>query len=205
MTAIIGTFQRIFSSIYRSVILTPNNEKNNMKLFVERVKVKKHTYGLSVNNIVFFDGRYNGITIGKYCSIGPGVTLFSGGEHNYGKVSTFPFKKQFGLSLDNVDAQTKGDIVVMNDVWIGSGALILSGVTIGNGAVIGARTVVSKDVPDYAIAIGNPMQILKYRFTVKQIDSLLKIKWWDWDDEKIMGNIDYFYGDVDNFIEKFST
>jgi lipopolysaccharide transport system ATP-binding protein len=49
------------------------------------------------------------------------------------------------------------------------------------------------------------MQILKYRFTVKQIDSLLKIKWWDWDDEKIMGNIDYFYGDVDNFIEKFST
>jgi serine acetyltransferase len=79
----------------------------------------------------------------------------------------------------------KGDIVIENDVWIGAKSTIMSGVKIGNGAVIGATTTVTKDVPPYAIVVGNPGKIVKYRFTEKQIELLLKISWWDWNEDKI--------------------
>lgn len=92
-----------------------------------------------------------------------------------------------------------------NDVWIGEGALILSGVTIGDGAVIGARSVVSKDIPPYAIAAGNPCRILKYRFPEEKISELLKIKWWNWETDKITSNANYLMNtDINVFINKFS-
>jgi hypothetical protein len=78
-----------------------------------------------------------------------------------------------------------GDITIENDVWIGAKSTIMSGVKIGNGAVIGATTTVTKDVPPYAIVVGNPGKVVKYRFTEKQIDLLLQISWWNWDEEKI--------------------
>ena len=71
----------------------------------------------------------------------------------------------------------KGDIVIMNDVWIGYGCTVLSGVTIGSGSVLAARSVVTKDVPAYSIVGGNPARILKYRFNPEMIDLLLKIAW----------------------------
>jgi hypothetical protein len=77
---------------------------------------------------------------------------------------------------------SKGDIVIMNDVWIGYGCTVLSGVTIGNGSILAARSVVTKDVPPYSIVGGNPARVLKYRFNPEVIDLLLKISWWDEDD-----------------------
>jgi NDP-sugar pyrophosphorylase family protein len=81
--------------------------------------------------------------------------------------------------------KTKGDVIIGNDVWIGAEAIIMSGVNIGDGAVIGARTVVTKDVPAYAISAGNPARVVKMRFDDKTTSRLLKLRWWDWDDAKI--------------------
>lgn len=79
----------------------------------------------------------------------------------------------------------------------------MSGITIGNGAVIGARTVVSKNIPDYAIVVGNPMRIVGYRFSDDQIDKLLTIRWWEWKIEDILEEINFFYDNVELFINKF--
>ncbi len=102
------------------------------------------------------------------------------------------------------DSYSKGKITINHDVWIGDQVSILSGVTIGNGAVIAARTVVTKDVPSYAIVAGNPGEVKKYRFDVSTCDALYKIGWWYWSDEKIKENIEYFYGDVKDFVERFA-
>ena len=83
----------------------------------------------------------------------------------------------------------KGDIVVGNDVWIGYEAVILAGVTIGDGAIIGARAVVTKDVPPYTIVGGVPAKPIRKRFNEETIDILLKLKWWDWSKERIAKNI----------------
>ena len=83
----------------------------------------------------------------------------------------------------------KGDIVIGNDVWIGYEAVILAGVTIGDGAVIGARAVVTKDIPPYTIVGGVPAKPIRKRFTQETIDLLLKIKWWNWPEERIRQHI----------------
>lgn len=84
----------------------------------------------------------------------------------------------------------KGDIVIGNDVWIGFEAVIMAGVTIGDGAIIASRAVVTKDVPPYSIVGGTPAKLIRKRFTDEQIDKLLRLKWWDWDEEKVRQNID---------------
>ena len=96
-----------------------------------------------------------------------------------------------------------GDIIIENDVWIGAKATIMSGVTIHNGAVIGANSVITKDIPPYAIVVGNPGKIVKYRFTEEQIEKLLQIKWWDWNEDKIRYNALLMWSNnIDKFINK---
>jgi serine acetyltransferase len=97
----------------------------------------------------------------------------------------------------------KGDIIVENDVWIGAKSTIMSGVKISNGAIVAANSVVTKDVPPYSVVAGNPAKIVKYRFTEEQIHELLKISWWDWDEEKIKNEALNMWSDnIDNFIKK---
>ena len=83
----------------------------------------------------------------------------------------------------------KGDIVIGNDVWIGYEAVILASVTIGDGAIIGARAVVTKDVPPYTVVGGVPARQIKRRFPEQIINELLKLKWWAWDEDRIVLNI----------------
>ena len=121
-------------------------------------------------------------------------------NHPYNNVSNFGLKYNF-LNKPG-DILYKGDINVGNDVWIGNNVIVMPGVTIGNGAVIGAGAVVTKDVPPYAIVGGNPAKVIKYRFTEKQIEKLLEIKWWNWPVWKVYDNIDLIENNnVDNFIE----
>jgi virginiamycin A acetyltransferase len=97
----------------------------------------------------------------------------------------------------------KGDIVIENDVWIGANSTIMSGITIHNGAIIAAGSTVTKDVPSYAIVAGNPGKVVKYRFNRKQIEDLLEISWWDWDENKIKESAMTIWSkDIDFFIEK---
>ena len=104
----------------------------------------------------------------------------------------FPiFFEEWGLDIKDITKawDNKGDIVVGNDVWIGYEAVILAGVTIGDGAIIGARAVVTKDVPPYTIVGGVPAKQIRKRFNEETIDTLLKLKWWDWSKERIAKNI----------------
>ena len=78
-----------------------------------------------------------------------------------------------------------------NDVWIGYEAVILAGVTIGDGAIIGARAVVTKDVPPYTIVGGVPAKFIRKRFSDDTINELLSMRWWDLPPEKILERIKY--------------
>ena len=96
-----------------------------------------------------------------------------------------------GTACEDIAAawDNHGDIVVGNDVWIGYEAVILAGVTIGDGAIIGSRAVVTKDVPPYTIVGGVPAKSIRKRFSDDTISALLKIKWWDWPEERIRHHI----------------
>lgn len=161
------------------------------------------TYGISYDTIKSFRSDDH-IAIGNYCSIASDVVFLLSGEHNYKHISTYPFFDTGDNSADKYkDTFTKGNVIVGNDVWIGHGVTVLSGVKIGDGAVIGAGAIVSKDIPPYAIAVGNPLKIIKYRFTTDQINDLLQIKWWNWDRDTIEKRKEDFYKDIDFFINKY--
>lgn len=145
-------------------------------------------------------------TIGRYCSIGPNLVC-GYGIHPINGISTSPCfyssKKQNGMSFCNEDKiEERKPVIIGNDVFIGMNVSILDGVSIGDGAIIGAGAVVNKDIPPYAIAIGVPAKVIKYRFDEKSISQLLKIKWWDWDDEKLQ-NIEKLFFDINKFIKKY--
>lgn len=129
-------------------------------------------------------------TVGKFCSIAT-LTILLDGNHRHDWISTSPFSAFFEVPiLKNNDFQnSKGNVIIGNDVWIGLNAVILSGVTIGDGAVIGACSVVTKNVSAYSIVAGNPAKLIRYRFDKDAIKQLLRIKWWDWPVEKIKENI----------------
>ena len=131
------------------------------------------------------------LVIGKFCSIACRAKfLFNSANHTLSSLSTYPFPiffDEWGLEKSDVAAawDRKGDIVIGNDVWIGYEAVILAGVTIGDGAVIGARAVVTKDVPPYAIVGGVPARVIRSRFPEETVKALLRLKWWDWPAERI--------------------
>lgn len=127
-------------------------------------------------------GEGTTLSVGNYTSIARGVKIFLGGDHQINWVTTYPFDILWGKSGH---PKTKGDVVIGNDVWIGRDALILSGVTIGDGAVVGAGAVVSRNVPSYAVVVGNPANIVKYRFNAEIVERLLRVCWWNWSEEKI--------------------
>lgn len=148
-------------------------------------------------NNVLYHYPVNGdrLKIGKFCSIACDAKfLFNSANHALGSLSTYTFPifyEEWGLDRRSVaDAwDNKGDIVVGNDVWIGYEAVILSGVTIGDGAVIGARAVVTKDVPPYTIMGGVPARPIRRRFDEATVETLLRLRWWDWPKEKIARNL----------------
>jgi virginiamycin A acetyltransferase len=126
----------------------------------------------------------NKIKIGKFCSIARNVS-FQEYFHYSDRLSTSMINSVL-FDKDTIDdVYSKGDIVVGHDVWIGTHCVILSGVTIGNGAIIGANSVVTEDIPDYAIAVGSPARVIRKRFNQDVIDKLNEIQWWDWSEEKL--------------------
>ena len=147
------------------------------------------------------------VDVGKYCSISLNLNVF-GYDHaciNLPKVvTTWPFDSYWGVPPfigqdGSMGYQKKTSVTIGNDVWTGMDIHIRPGVTIGDGAIIGACSVITKDVPPYAIVGGNPFKIIRYRYTQEQIEKLLQIKWWDWSEAKIKEHY-YLFNDVDEFI-----
>lgn len=132
------------------------------------------------------------LIIGKFCAIASGTTFIMGpANHRISSVTTYPFNVFGGAWEENTPDHLsqlpfKGDIVIGNDVWIGRESVIMPGVKIGDGAIIGAYSVVAKDIPPYTVAGGNPAKVIKKRFDDELTDILLKLKWWDFEAEKLV-------------------
>lgn len=157
------------------------------------------------NNVLYhYPINHDRLTIGKFCSIACGAKfLFTSANHTLGSLSTYPFPlffEEWGLNKADVASawDNKGDIVVGNDVWIGYEAVILAGVTIGDGAIIGARALVTKDVPPYAVVGVVPAKLIRSRYDAETAARLLRLRWWDWPREAIAESIDAIRsGDID--------
>ena len=144
------------------------------------------------NVLYHFDFVGDRLVIGKFCSIGAGTRfIMNGGNHHTTWLTTYPFPI-FGQGWEAAMPPSwphKGDTVVGNDVWFGHDALLMPGVSIGDGAIVATRAVVTRAVPPYAIVGGNPATVLRYRFDHATIARLLRVRWWDWDAEKITRNV----------------
>lgn len=161
------------------------------------VTLESHSY-ISKNSTISFT------EIGKFTSIGPNF-ICGFGIHPIHSVSSSPmFYSKEGIkkfSFTNNDSfEMRKKITIGNDVFIGSNVTIIDGVVVGDGAVIGAGAVVTKNIPPYAIVVGVPAKIIKYRFDQDVIDALQKIQWWNWSDDKLKNVTKDFY-DVNLFIE----
>ena len=146
----------------------------------------KYSYGQP--NIIWGNDKAK-LVVGNFCSIAENVNIYLGGNHRSDWVTTYPFGHIHQNIFNNFNGEghpsTKGDVIIGNDVWIGDDVTIMSGVTIGDGVVIANNSHVVKNVEPYSLVGGNPAKFIKYRFTSEQIEKLLEIKWWNWDDEKI--------------------
>ena len=146
----------------------------------------KYTYG---NPNILWKNDDAQLIVGNFCSIAANVNIYLGGNHRTDWVTTYPFGHIYNNIFNNFNGfghpSTKGDVIIGNDVWIGSNVTIMSGVTIGDGVVIANNSHVVKNVEPYSLIGGNPSKLIKYRFSKEQIEKLLEIKWWYWDDEKI--------------------
>ncbi len=158
--------------------------------FVLTSFVGKYTY---INMYSLIDK--NTESIGRFCSIAHNVKIGLG-SHPVKWATTHPFayKKSYGFVKDDIIFEEKvtKPCIIGNDVWIGANAIILAGVKVGDGAIIGANSLVTEDVQPYSIVLGTPAKHVRFRFDPRIISALQKIKWWNWDDQKIKDNIESF-------------
>ncbi len=171
----------------------PGNPHNLTRLHLRKLadrhgfSIGDHSYGRPK---VRFPESGAKLTIGRYCSIADDVNIMLGGNHRLDFVTTYPFGAMTGVwpeasGLEGY-AQTRGDVVIGHDVWLGSGCMILSGITVGDGAVVAARAVVTKDVPPYGVVGGNPAKLIRRRFDDATVERLLAARWWDLPRERIV-------------------
>lgn len=175
--------------------------------------VGAHSYSSTINFVT--DSATSAVmTIGRYTSIASELTIMAGMNHIYKNcVTHYPFDagalvndfNSYGKKylVNDIPHSRRLDnhyqIIIGNEVWIGMNVTINAGVKIGNGAIIGSNSFVAKDVPPYAIAVGNPARVVKYRFDEETIKKLLALRWWNWDIDKVCANVHKMY-DVEKFL-----
>ena len=178
-----------------------------------RISRKAKVYGhVQLSNATMGDYSYIGrnsrlihADVGKFCSIG-GQSAIGMGTHTLDKLSTSPiFTEEHNATTHSWVKQSTVEpfkrTTIGNDVWIGQRVMIMGGVTVGDGAVIGAGAIVTKDVPPYAIAVGVPARVMRFRFSETQIEALMKLKWWDISKGILQQKINLFQNcDIDSAI-----
>lgn len=144
------------------------------------------------NVLYHFDFIGDKLIIGKFCSIASNVKfIMNGGNHRTDWFTNYPFPV-FGAGWEHAMPDTwphKGDTVVGNDVWIGYGVTVMPGIQIGDGAIAATHSVITQDVAPYTVVGGNPAKPIRQRFDDATIQTLLDLRWWDWDIEKITRNL----------------
>lgn len=140
----------------------------------------RHSYIGSYEEI-----QFPNVKIGSFCSLANNIIFHGASNHKLDTISSFPFLERLGWEGFKPNAFSKGDILIGNDVWIGDNVTFLSGVTIGDGVAIGAKSVVATTCEPYGVYAGNPAKLTRYRFPSNIILALLKIEWWNWDDNLI--------------------
>lgn len=177
----------------KNVVSDPNIEIGNYTIYNDYVNDPRD---FEKNNVLYhYPINNDRLKIGKFCSIACGAKFFfTCANHTMNSLSTYTFPiffEEWGLDSENIRQawDNKGDIVIGNDVWIGYEAVILSGVTVGDGAIIGARAVVTKDVPPYTIVGGVPAKPIRRRFDERTVERLSALGWWNWNEDKIRRNI----------------
>jgi len=141
-----------------------------------KIKATERNYTIGEHSYTGAEFIAPGTIIGKYCSIAAGVKI-GADYHPINYISTSP--NLFKESYTNGKLSRFPHIEIGHDVWIGYNVLIIKSCKIGTGAVIGAGSVVTHDIPPYAIAYGVPARVVGYRFDKPTINKLLKSKWWD--------------------------
>ncbi len=178
---VVGNYSRVDNS---NLFQYSRVDRNN-HLF--HASLGRHTY-TGMNTVIMH------ANIASFCSISWNVSI-GGPNHDYSRTvqHAFLYNKWDNLRPEGeaiVYDRFEGPVEIKSDVWIASGAVITRGVIIHEGAVIGANSVVTKDIPPYAIAVGSPAKIINYRFDKEMINLLLQLKWWDWSTDKIRKNYD---------------
>lgn len=163
-----------------------------MQYVKDNVQVGEFTYGVpSIWD--YHDGAK--LSVGKYCSIAPNVTIMLGGEHRTAWCTTYPFDQILEEEHIADYSKTKGDITIGNDVWVAKDSTILSGVHIGDGCVVGNKALVTKDIEPYSIVGGIPARVIRKRFDEETIQRLEEIQWWNWKEEHIYDAIPLLQSD----------
>lgn len=177
----------------KDVITNPNIEVGEYTMYNDFVNDPRE---FEKNNVLYhYPINGDKLIIGKFCSIACGAKfMLTSANHKMSSLSTYPFPifyEEWGLDVKDIRNawDNKGDIIIGNDVWIGYEAVIMAGVTIGDGAIIGTRAVVTKDVPPYTIVGGVPAKPIRKRFDDATVERLIKLRWWDWEHEKIAQSI----------------
>lgn len=161
------------------------------------VKMGRYSYMGASNSL-------SNVDIGSFCSIASYCAI-GGGSHPTGFVSSSPLFLEggniFNKNFSELPFAESEKVTIGNDVWIGEGCFINAGVTIGDGAIVGAHSVVTKDVPSYAVVAGAPVRLIRFRFDEAIIEELLKLQWWDWPDEMLY-RFAPFFADPDQLLRE---
>ncbi|MFT8674615.1 MAG: CatB-related O-acetyltransferase [Acetobacter sp.] len=146
--------------------------------------------------------KYAKVSFGSFCAIGKNLKIMTlNHDWNYPAIQGTFYKNFFDSQHPGevgrpTKERTKGDVAIGNDVWIGDDVKIMSGVSIGDGCCIGAGSVVTSSIAPYTIAAGIPCKVLRHRFSSDVIELLLSLRWWEWSDERIQRNINFFHANL---------
>jgi virginiamycin A acetyltransferase len=187
--------RRNFEKRWRNLNLHNETKIGDRFFPMEVVQVGKGTYGNITVQSLYVTPEEK-LIIGNYVSIAPDVTFFLGVNHQIRTATTFPFYSKL-IKRSSIDAISNGPLVIEDEVWIGTGARIFSGIKIGKGAIIGAGSIVTKDVPPYAIVGGNPAKVIRFRFQEDIINVLKPIYFVNFSDEWIKQNIELIYKKIE--------
>jgi acetyltransferase-like isoleucine patch superfamily enzyme len=187
---------------YRQRIPRAHQLRRHLAYYVVKHGFEIGDYSIGLPTIRYWNDGSR-LIVGRYSSVAAGATFVVGGQHNTSRITAFPL----GAALDDMGADelphSRGDIVIGSDVWVAANATVLSGVTIGDGAVIGAGSVVIQDVPPYGIVFGSPARVFQKRFSDSDIETLLALRWWDFDQARIRTLRPLLYGtDVSALVER---